>query len=305
MSTIDPTGQLRILPLPSPASPLPLRPIPRSYDPGYPAALTGEQIQQLLRPGLFRRFSRPTLIAGTVIAGALAAGGCGQAPAPVTVDARQPAKGVRTSQGARRQAEIDRLVAEILGPYEENRFWNRSSSLASATEISGNPPVKYPHIPISFGNSYIGVFDTAAARAATLKLFAAYGLQLVPGVTVKGEGYQFVADGFDRQSHVGFKIILPVGEGRAGDVGFSEQDPAHDLGEDELKPLDASVKAGEVQVFIARAEGFPNMDGDLYTPMEYYLASVIDYLSWIHGDRQIDPGQVLGRTLAAPPARGR
>lgn len=52
---------------------------------------------------------------------------------------------------------------------------------------------------------------------------------------------------------MGFKIILPVGEGSAGDEGFSEQKPAHDLGEDELKPLDAAVKAGEVKVLAERA----------------------------------------------------
>jgi hypothetical protein len=29
------------------------------------------------------------------------------------------------------------------------------------------------------------------------------------------------------------------------------------------------------------------MDGDLHTPMKYYLASVIDYLNWLQGDLQI------------------
>ena len=42
------------------------------------------------------------------------------------------------------------------------------------------------------------------------------------------------------------------------------------------------------------------MDGDLYTPTQYYLASVIDYLNWVHGDREIDHSRILGH-----PAKGR
>jgi hypothetical protein len=283
MSTIDPPGRLLIPMLPSPAARLPLRPIPGTYEPGYPAALTREEIQELLRPGLFHRFSRPTLLAGAVFAGALVAAGCGAAPA-ADVPAPAPSGGASRAARPRQSAAVDKLVAEILGAYDKNKFWNKSARPSPAKELSGNPPVKYPQIPISFGNSFIGVIDVAAARDATIRLFEAYGLELVPDVPIQGEGYAFVADGFDSMNKVGFKIIRPPEDEGEGE---GQGAPEHALSPDEIKPLDAAVKEGGIRMFVVKAEGFPNMDGDMYTPMEYYLASVIDYLNWIHGDREI------------------
>ena len=42
-----------------------LRPVSKDYQPGYPLRLSEDEIDQLLRPGLWRRFSAKTLAAGT------------------------------------------------------------------------------------------------------------------------------------------------------------------------------------------------------------------------------------------------
>jgi hypothetical protein len=188
---------------------------------------------------------------------------------------------------------VDQIVREVLG--DKRGGWNDSTRLVSKAELSSNPAVKYPRIPVMFGNSYVGLFDTEAAREATRRLFAEYGLELEPGVRLKGEGFDFVADGYDEEKKVGFKLV----EGDGARIRFADQKvvkapPKQTLEDVELPALDKAVQAGEVRVFVAQAGGVPNMDNDLYTPMQYYLASVVDYLNWVHGDRQIDPARVLG-----------
>ena len=77
--------------------------------------------------------------------------------------------------------------------------------------LKTNPPVRYPQIPISFGNSYVGIFDAEKAKQATHRLFAAYGITLQKDVPMKGAGYEFVADGYHPMLNVGFKIVIPEG----------------------------------------------------------------------------------------------
>ena len=52
-------------------------------------------------------------------------------------------------------------------------------------------------------------------------------------------------------------------------------------------------------LFVADASAFPRMDGDVYTPMQYYLASVVDYLNWVSGDERIELKRVFGRLPGA------
>jgi hypothetical protein len=276
-----------------------LKPVPADYEPAYPSELTGEEIQRLLRPGLFQRFSPRTLIAGAILSGALAS----SRPGGAAVDPETPKPMRSTRTDAKLKQKVDRLVDEILGPLDDKHHWNDRATVHPTKELAANPDVKYPRIPISFGNSYVGIFDTEAAKAATAKMFAAYGLELKANVKVKGNGYEFVADGFDEKAKFGFKLIMPGGQVGLAGQQFAPQPPEVALDANEIAAVEEAVKAGELGLLVVKAERFPNMDGDLFTPMQYYLASVIDYLNWINGDRQIDPTKVFGEDRANPRPR--
>ncbi len=294
-----------------------LSPVKPDYVPGYPRTLTAQEIHELLRPSLFKRFSSKTLLVGAVLLT-----GCGVSqkppvttppptpgvppptdPAPTATDAprvsRAPlaplAAHPTTHSDAAFKAKVDQLVTEVLGAAGKSN-WGGETTINLHRELAINPPVKYPHIPISYGNSYVGIFDTEAARAATIKLFALYGIELKAGVSVEGAGYKFQADGFDEKTGTGFKMVLPEGAQSRRGIKIQDQPSDQALEPAEFKPLEEAEKAGQIRIFVADASAYPNMDGDLYTPMQYYLASVVDYLNWIHGDTQIELSSVLGST---------
>jgi len=272
----------------------PLKPVESNYTPRYPRELTEDEIRDLLRPCLLGRFSREALIAGALAAGT------GLAPSPAQAqDAlpKLPKAGTSTRTDAGFKAEVLALLKETLP--KKGGFWGDHTSLLTSQELKVNPPVKYPRIRISYGNSYLGIFDAEAAKAAAEKLFKQYGIELKKDVTVKGDGYEFTADGYDEKLQIGFELVMPDGP-----VGFGgqklEPEPAEKkLDAAEMKKLDADVEAGKVRMLVIKAEQFPNMDGDLRTPMVYYLNSVVDYLNWVHGDKQIDPKALHWK----PPAR--
>lgn len=293
-----------------------LKPVPRSYRPDYPRVLSEAEIRELLRPSLLARFSRETILAGAVLTG-LTASGCSKTseaagptappgagggpqgtPAVVQLAAADDAAKKLIEKNTTRdnpalRKQVDQLIVEILGKHEKG-FWNGRTRLEVGQPVAANPPVKYPSIPISFGNSCVGIFDTEAAREATRKLFKAYGIELKTDVPIKKDGYEFVADGYDAERGIGFELVMP--EGNVGLAGkkFPVQDAASKLDAGELAKLNQDIAAKKVRMFVVPAEEYPNMDGDLYTPMQYYLASVIDYLNWVHGDNQIDKDKVLG-----------
>jgi hypothetical protein len=271
-----------------------LRPVRADYDPGYPRQLTPEEIEKLLRPGLFHRFGAETLAAGAVLAGAW----LGQA-APLPEKSELPKAGLSTRKDKEFRDKVQKIAAEILG--DKVGFWNPQSSIDLQPALPSNPLIKYPHIPISFGNSYVGIFDTEKAREATRKMFAQWGIELQKDVPIKGPGYEFVPDGYNKDLRIGFKIVLPDGgvERRGKKIEKLEPEPEErKLDDKEMQALDTDIKAGKLRIFVVKAQAFPNMDGDLYTPMEYYLASVIDYLNWVHGDKEIDKTSVLGKKRA-------
>jgi len=263
-----------------------LRPVPGPYDPKYPRELSDEEIEKLLRPGLFARFSRETLLSGALLAG-MTLGALGQEPTPPA----KPPLGKEEFEAAKTKALA--LAKETLGGYKIGS-WNQYTSIHLAPGLEANPRVKYPAIPICFGNSHVGIFDTKKAIDTTKKLFEIYGIKLQAGQTVKGEGFTFVADGYDPDAKIGFKMTLPEEYGQEAKA----KDPDKSIDASEVKPLSAAITAGKLRMFVVDAGGFPNMDGDLYTPMEYYLSSVIDYLNWAQGGMEIDPEKVFGKKPA-------
>ena len=86
-------------------------------------------------------------------------------------------------------------------------------------------------IRISFGNSYVGIFDTEAAKAAAAKLFQQYGIELKKDVPIKVDGYEFTADGYDEKLRIGFELVVPdqtvVGEPQV--VFARDEDTLSDL----------------------------------------------------------------------------
>lgn len=189
-------------------------------------------------------------------------------------------------------------LAEALLETTHKGVWYASSSILTNKLIESNPPVKAPRIPITCGNSYSGIFDTNKAREATRKLFALYGFKLVPNVQLEGEQYEFTADGFDPKQGIGFELINAESVGYMGSRSGPDEPRQRKLQEDELPMLGRDVESGDLRMFVADARAYPRMDGDQYTPMRYYLASVVDYLNWVNEGREIDPDSVLGEVRA-------
>lgn len=284
-----------------------LHPIDTNYEPEYPPRLSLMQIHTLVRPNLMQRFSRQTLLGGAVLAGSAALSGCGSTEAEYRVTSDNPptaAKPLPTPSDRNVDQRVNEILTEILGGYDEDqRNWNSKTHLGLIRPISANPPIKTPRIPVSFGNSYVGIFDVEKARDATRQLFEAWGIDLKRDVRIKGDGYEFTADGWSEEHQVGFKLVMP--EGQVGFIPkkFPKLKDADKLDEDELGPLEKVIEEGRLRLLVVPATEYPNMDGDLYTPTEYYLATVVDYLNWIHGDRRISKNSVLGNLPGAKTQR--
>jgi hypothetical protein len=262
----------------------PLKPVDPDYRPRYPRELTEAEVRNLLRPSLLRRFSKKALVAGALAAGTALA------PSPLhsqDVLPKLPKAGTSTRTNDKFQAEVFAMLDEALP--KKGGFWASHTSIVSDKELQANPPLKYPLIRISYGNSCLGIFDTEAAKAAAAKLFRQYGIELRKDVPIKGDGYEFTADGYDEKLRIGFKLVMPDGPVGLGRQRLEPEPPQKNLDAAEMTKLDADVEAGKMRMLVIKADEFPNMDGDLRTPMLYYLNCVMDYLNWVHGDKQIDP----------------
>lgn len=271
-----------------------LRPVSKTYDPGYPRSLTEREIDDLLRPSLLNRFGKKAMVAaGAVVTGlTLSGAACSLAQPPMGPPL--PKAGLSTNKDKAFRDKIYKMSHEVLG--DKVGFWDERSSILYKQELANNPPIKYSRIAISFGNSYIGIFDTDKAKEATFKLFEQWGIKLEKDVAIKGEGYEFRADGYNKDLNIGFEIVMPEGfVGLDARKKLPVQPQEHKLDAEELKALDKDIKSGKRRIFVVQGTGYPNMDGDLYTPMQYYLASVIDYLNWVHGDPNMERDNVLGR----------
>jgi hypothetical protein len=174
-------------------------------------------------------------------------------------------------------------------------------SLQLRRELESNPPVKYPQIHVAFGNTPAGILNLSAARDLTERMFKEYGVALQPNLRVQGPGYDFVADGYDSNLKIGYKILPMPGsekEIRRLEIGFLNSDDSFgDLSSAELQALDQALGRGDLQMLVverSRFVGFKSAEA-------FYLASVIDYLNWVHGDREIAMDSVLGKRIEEKP----
>jgi hypothetical protein len=261
----------------------PLRPVDVTYAPGYPATLTEAEIRDLLRPCLLRRFPREAMLIGAIAAGtALAMPASARPGKPGGRLPALPRLGTSTRTDPAFRAKVDKLIAEVLG----HKPVALKAALQPKQVLAANPAVAYPKpYRIHFGTGVqFNRLDVDAAREATVKLFKLYGIELKKTVTVKGEGFEFVADGYSRALGVGFELITPQ-EHSAPPGKYAKE--AERLDAAETKVLDAAVKEGRARMFVTPTRGFATIGRTGRPPMQYYLESVVDYLNWVHGDRQV------------------
>jgi hypothetical protein len=264
--------------------PLEVKPVRADYRPGYPRFVEVEDWESLIRASNGRLFRPETLLFAGILGTSLFLAVSGCAPAPVQ-EARadgpdEPAPGPPLKSPNAKVAEI---ANRALGEVRKTGFWYPRSKVEQAAVVKGNPSVTIPKIPISFGNSHLGVFDTTRAKKITLELFAAYGLKLEGSHRFQKGEVVFEADGYDPKAKIGFEILK---SDRAPGALESpppkpETDPAKLLDDKETAALKQAVAGGQETFFLAPVEAYPNMDGDQYTPLRAYLQSVLDYLEWL------------------------
>lgn len=290
-----------------------LKPYKGQYQAKYPRALSDTEIEEMLRPSLFKRFRDEVMITGAVLTGLMSAGcrsedekksyppinnsekSYEEAKAESEIEKTKSSKPQEKTTPQKRPPQMSRAAErkakawakEVLGRMKPGS-WNKYAGIDLIRELPANPPLKYPRIEISFGNSYCGIFDIEEAKKITEELFRIYGIELKANVSIKGEGYEFEADGYNKEQKIGFEI---VSHGYNPDEKNFKSEALSPL---EYKGLNKDVVENKRRIFVANIQQLPNMDGDLYTPKQYYMASVIDYLNWVRGDQLYNPDEVLG-----------
>ena len=206
--------------------------------------------------------------------------------------AHLPRAGHRTSTDPALKERVERIVRETLERHSPiSSFWG-SHNIALGCELFNNPPVKYLQIRTGCGNSYLGALPPVLVLRPTRDLFAAYGIPLRAKVPLVCGGQRLVADGYNQELRVGFKIIWPSGVTECGGSIRYPVEPAHSrLTEDKLEVIDEQIAAGRVNLFVADASRFQITDvAGVRAPLAFYLTSLVDYLNWLHGaefgDRQ-------------------
>src|SRR4051794_14355314 len=95
-----------------------LRPVSKEYDPGYPRSLTEQEVEELLRPNLVRRFGkRARVAAGAVVAGLGLAGAAATPAQPVPQPPMAqglPKPGLSTNKDKMFRDKVHKLAHEIL-----------------------------------------------------------------------------------------------------------------------------------------------------------------------------------------------
>ncbi len=246
-----------------------IRPIASDYDPGYPAMVEIDDWQALLADSSRAVFDARTLAFAGLLGASMLIPAPSSAAVPETLTAGNPTAA----------AIANTALAEVKG----RAMWRKVASVGTRAYVKGNPDITVPRIPISFGNSMIGVFDMKRARAVTVDIFRAYGVELQTDYPLKREDLAFHVDGYDPERGIGFEIV----GGERPPMGFSGRKPgpappAHvQLDEDEQKRLMSAVEGKALKLLLVPVDGYPNMDGDQYTPLAAYLRSVLDYLDWL------------------------
>lgn len=256
---------------------LSLAPVERRYEPGYPPALAPEEFAALIA-------ERNTLRVRRIVATACAALGlsCTQgeqhasaAPAP--------------SGNEQREAR----VLEILQAFAQSRggcstsFWN-STMRAQPVGEAGTEDVYLPEIPICFGSSLMGVFDTGTARKLALELFRAYGLELEADAALDTAGVHARFDGLDRARSIGIKLRPatrrdPLGGSAPVEAERERLDP------DEVRVL----RQANWKLHVASADRYELMDRDELTPTLAYLSGVIEFLNSVTDGPDLDVRSIL------------
>lgn len=254
-----------------------IRPVRRDYDPGYPAMIEVDDWRGLLARSSRAVFDPRTLAFAGLLGTSLFV------PAPA---AAAPVPSKLTAENARAAEIANAALAEVKG----QAMWKGSASLSTKGYVEGNPDITVPKIPISFGNSRLGVFDFERARKVTADIFRAYGLDPQMGHQLKREGFEFKVDGYDPKAGVGFEIVgsenPPRGFGRAAPPR-PEVSERHRLDPEEAKRVMSAVRSGELKLLMVPVDRYPNMDNDQYTPLAAYLRSVLDYLDWLKANGRL------------------
>jgi len=195
------------------------------------------------------------------------------------------AQGEAVKAGPEREAGVLAVLRRL---DTQDKQWLANSTFAVARTPLGGIQV-LPQIPISCGNSRLGVFDAAQARKMARELFAVYRLDAKADVPLREAGVETMLDGYDAGRRVGFKL-----RGRTpptqtlGDEAMPEEARA-DLADEELVALQ---KAG-FRVHVADLKDYPLMDGDQYTPALAWLASVVAFLDEVTDGRDVALDAVL------------
>ncbi len=263
-----------------------IRPVAASYRPAYPRSITDSEFRELIEPRLRFRLERSAAPAMAVLLTAACARDVVMiAPAVV---------------GPERPAAPDDLEARVLTLIRELRSeehwaaWFRDTTFARrsvARPDETRDPTVVPHVPISFGNSYTGVFDVERARRLAMDVFRAYGLEPSENHAIDIEGARATVDGYDDRFGLGFELRGPAPGSTADPMSRGSRRPAESADEyldDEEK---ARVRAAGFQVHVQDPLG--RFDGDDFTPTLTYLAALVDFLNAYTDGPDLDLSAIL------------
>lgn len=194
-----------------------------------------------------------------------------------------PGAGHYTRVDSALRARVQRILDESAGRPRAKPADNilGSSSLALGQVVFNNPPLKYLRVRASCGNSYLGPLPRWLLLKPTFQLFEAYGLKLSPDAMVACEGVKVLADGYNPVHRVGFCLM----------------GPKRSLPEETLVSIDQEIERGLINLMVADADLYECSDvAGWRAPLAFYLASVVDYLDWLHGEEYLDRHTVFGIT---------
>jgi len=243
---------------------LALHAAPRDYDPGYPALLSPDRYRALIAPQTQLRLHAAVVAAGLAIG------------APQGADDESKAA-----------IELERQVLDLVRSiHAEGAFWYDKSQFPRGDDEQSGYGVS---IPISFGNSHMGVFDAGRARELAHRIFGMYGIELAENYAIADEKCQVVLDGYDAGRKVGFELRGRV-KARQGMFDSAQEEPPEQALDDEEWP---ALQSRGARLHVADVNDYPLMDGDQFTPQLAHLASVVDFLNTVTDGPDLDLSALL------------
>lgn len=262
--------------------------VKKPYDPKYPASLSDDELVALLKT----RGGSPHLRAAALIA-------C--LGSSLAAQETQPAS--RPSSRTNREVRICSLLNTAMAESRIGHWFH--SSLLERREIAGLPgrTAVTATVPISYGNSFTGLFDADNARRNARRVFAAYGIHLEPDVTVDADGARGIIDGYAKNEKIGFEL-------RTEDLDMEQlftRDALVKTSEDGEKLLDereiTALESSGKKIFFAPQSFYVVFDDDEALPMVYWMAAVVDFLNSVTDGPDIDIASALSgdfRRRSAP-----